>query len=209
MVVSFLDGNRQVDVNASTAALGDSNFSVPVLLGKIPLLCKPHLSRDAASTFYVSRVLSIHMMPIIVSVVIVLAFLGFIATGYKDGLIQTLGRMLDCSRGVCSPPPWSTAVAGILAKFLPANWSQFIAIVAIFVIASRAGGRTRRAILEVTFRIITILPIIKTINKLAGVVAGAVEGVVMIGGIIWVLKTTTAFRKALKWLDGAFMADFL
>ncbi|MEK7655303.1 MAG: CvpA family protein [Patescibacteria group bacterium] len=145
------------------------------------------------------------MMPIIVSVVIVLAFLGFIATGYKDGLIQTLGRMLGAVAGFVLARSWSTAVAGILAKFLPANWSQFIAIVAIFVIASRAVGLAAH-ILEVTFRIITMLPIIKTINKLAGVVAGAVEGVVMIGGIIWVLKTTTAFPEALKWLDGAFMA---
>lgn len=146
------------------------------------------------------------MMQIIVSAVIVLAFLGFIAAGYKDGLIQTLGRMLGAVAGFVLARSWSAAAAGVISKFLPASWSHFIAIVAIFVIASRVVGLASH-ILEATFRIITMLPIIKTINKLAGVVAGAVEGVVMIGGIIWVLKTTTAFPEALKLLEGSFVAN--
>ncbi len=146
------------------------------------------------------------MTSLIVNAVIVLAFLGFIAAGYKDGLIQTIGRLLGAAAGFFLARSWSAPITGIIAKFLPANWSQLIAIVAIFGIASRAVGLAAH-ILEVTFRIITMLPIIKTINKLAGVVAGAAEGIVMIGGIIWVLKTTTAFPEALKWLDGAFMAN--
>ncbi|MBI4138858.1 CvpA family protein [Candidatus Uhrbacteria bacterium] len=128
----------------------------------------------------------------VLNILLVLFLVGFISLGFKDGLIQTFGRLVGAVIGFIAARSWSSWISGVLAIALPMGWARFIAFVVVFGVASRVVGIVFHLV-DAALRIVTFLPFIKTVNKLLGGVLGIVEGVLMIGGVLWAISTYQTF----------------
>ncbi|MBU0540432.1 CvpA family protein, partial [Patescibacteria group bacterium] len=125
---------------------------------------------------------------IIASIIIILLLVGYIGAGYKDGLVQTLGRLIGAVAGFVLARSWSASIAFIFNYFLPEGWGNLAAFVAIFFIVNRLVGFLFH-IIEGPLKILSFIPLIKNLNSLLGAAIGIFEGIVMLGGSIWILTT--------------------
>lgn len=128
----------------------------------------------------------------LMSFILIILLCGFVAQGWKDGLIQTVGRVIGSFVGFIIARSWSVGLAFIAEIILPENWARLVAFIVIFAFVTQLVGLIFHLV-DRFFRIVTILPIIKSINGLAGGILGTIEGIVMLGGTIWVITTFSLF----------------
>ncbi len=138
------------------------------------------------------------------NVILVVILLGFLGAGWKDGLIQTLGRLVGAVFGFLAARAWSAKVAAFVTAFLPAGWTQLIVFIIIFVIVTRLVG-WGFALLDGAFRILSILPFLKSINSLFGALLGGIEGIILAGGVIYLVTTF----KLVPWLASLFASSIV
>lgn len=117
--------------------------------------------------------------------VLVLVVFGFTLGGFWFGLIRTLGALIGAILGVI--------VAGIftnsIANSFFANASNSVYIVTFFVLF----GLTQKIVhiivvlLDKIFKIVSIIPFLKSINRLAGALLGFIEGSLIVGLAVYLL----------------------
>ncbi len=111
----------------------------------------------------------------LLDVILLLAVFGFSLFGLWFGLIHTLGTLIGTVIGA--------AIAGQLYAFVPGELASILSFVGItFAVARLVGMGT--ALIEKIFHIISILPFLKTINRLGGGIFGFVEGVLFVGIVL-------------------------
>lgn len=125
---------------------------------------------------------------LILNIILIVAFLGFIGAGMKDGFVQTLGRLVGAVLGFIVARAWSISLASLFTSFLPYGWARFVAFLLLFVLVNRLVGFAFK-LAEGAFHLISFIPFLKSINTLLGAIVGAVEGLILLGGAIWVLIT--------------------
>ncbi|GMU25566.1 CvpA family protein [Patescibacteria group bacterium] len=124
---------------------------------------------------------------LILEILVLIVLIAFIANGYRSGAIETLGRVVGAVVGFIVARAYSGALSYVLASFLPEQWADIAAFIAIFFLVDQAIGMLFR-LAERVLKILTRLPILKQLNEYLGAIFGFFEGVVIIGGISWVLK---------------------
>lgn len=139
---------------------------------------------------------------LITNIVLAVLVLGFIGAGMKDGFIETLGRIVGAVVGFIAARAWSLPVASFLGALVPLDWSRLIAFIFIFLVITRLIGYAFQ-LLDGAFRILSVLPFLKSINSLLGAVLGLVEGLILVGGVIYLVTTF----KLVPWLSALFASS--
>lgn len=124
----------------------------------------------------------------LIDVILALALLGFVGAGVKDGFIHALGRLIGSILGFVAASAWSVKMAGALSIFMPIGWARFLSFLVIFILITRLAGLAF-ALVDGVFRVISILPFLKSINNLLGGILGFFEGTILIGGAIYLVVT--------------------
>lgn len=123
----------------------------------------------------------------IIDFVLLLIVLGFVLFGFWFGLIHTLGALVGTVAGVFLAGRWYDDAAiwaqGAFAGSL--NVWKVIIFILLFILINRLIGLLFY-VLEKIFNVITALPFLKSINRMAGAVVGLLEGAVVIGAVVFI-----------------------
>ena len=144
-------------------------------------------------------------MPIF-DVVLLIILAGFVFYGLFFGLIRTLGSLLGVVIGL-----WLTFVFYLTVFAWLQNLffghelaGKIIVFLVLFTLFNRLIGFIF-ALIDRTFDLISVIPFLKTINRLAGAALGFIEGGLVLG-LILLFISQTAFA---SWLDNSKVAPFL
>jgi uncharacterized membrane protein required for colicin V production len=80
-------------------------------------------------------------------------------------------------------------VAGWFTAYLqmPAIWSRVLAFIVIFLVVGKIVSLIFK-LLDRLFKILSIIPFTKTLNRLAGLVLGAIEALLILSVLIFLLS---------------------
>ena len=135
----------------------------------------------------------------IVDLVLILALLGFVGAGMKDGFVHTFGRLVGSIIGFVAARAWYVKIAGFLGLAMPTGWASVVAFIVIFAVITRLVGFLF-TLIDGVFRIVSILPFLKSINSLLGAILGFVEGIILLGGAIYLILTFSLEPTLVYWL---------
>lgn len=129
----------------------------------------------------------------IFEILVAVVMAAFIANGYRSGTIETLGRAVGAVVGFLVAHAYSGVLAYAIASFLPQNWANVVAFIVIFSFIDQLIGKLF-ALGESVLKILTRLPVLKQINQYLGALFGFLEGVVIIGGVSWLLAQSSGIE---------------
>lgn len=144
-------------------------------------------------------------MPIL-DIILLIILSGFVFYGLFFGLIRTLGSLIGAVAGL-----WLTIIFYLTVFDWVKNLffghelaGKIIVFIVLFTLINRVIGFIF-ALLDRTFDLLSVIPFLKTINRLAGAALGFVEGGLVLGlALIFISQT---FFSA--WIDGSKVAPFL
>ena len=124
----------------------------------------------------------------LVDVILLLIFFCFVIGGFIMGLIRSIGSLVGLVLGTWLAGRFFQPVADWLTPILMGHdiAAKIIAFLLIFFIINRLVVFAFH-LLDRAFRLISIIPFLKSINRLGGVILGAIEGLLTIGIIIYVI----------------------
>ncbi len=122
----------------------------------------------------------------IFDLILLLILVGFVWFGFWNGLIQTLGGLVSLVVAVFVASRWYDIIALKIAPLVGenVNLSRIIAFIAIFILARFVVFLIIKVINKV-FDLISFIPFLKTINRLAGAILGLIEGGLVLGLILY------------------------
>lgn len=144
----------------------------------------------------------------LVNLVLVMLLLGYVGMGVKDGFVHTLGRFLGAILGFLAARAWSIWLVGILGIFMPAGWARLVAFVLIFIAITRIFGMVFKLV-DGIFEIMKLLPFLKSIDKFLGAFLGFVEGLIFIGGAIYLILTFKLSPTLITWATSSSVAVWI
>lgn len=142
------------------------------------------------------------------NIILVLALIAFVGSGLKDGFIYALGRIVGAVIGFLVAKYFYIQLAFVFSPFMPAGWAKVIAFLLIFMVATRVMGWIFKAI-DKTFNFIAIIPFMKSINHVLGAFLGLLEGILIMGGLIWIIKTFNLIPSAMVYINGSSIAVWI
>lgn len=145
---------------------------------------------------------------LILNLVLVIALLGFVGAGLKDGFIHTAGRLIGAVVGFILARSFSVAAGSFLALLFPSGWARFIAFAVIFILVTEVVGFVFK-LADGAFKILSIIPFLKTINNFLGAILGIFEGIILVGGCIWVLENFDLISSVTKLLQASWLAKLI
>ncbi len=145
----------------------------------------------------------------IADLIAVVFLVGFLVNGFRRGFILTAGHLIGILAGVLSARWWSPALAARLSSLstfgIPRGWFYLIAAVLIFFVVARIVLAIA-SLLNSAFKILTIIPFLETINKIAGAALGIVAGAAFIGGLGYLLVTSRVDPVVSGYFNASFIA---
>lgn len=145
---------------------------------------------------------------LLVNIIFILLVLGFVGAGMKDGLVQTIGRMVGAVIGFVVARAWYTGFATILGIFMPDGIAKLVAFGIIFIAITRLVGLAFKLV-DGLFKIISFIPFLKSINSLLGAIAGFAEGIIIIGGLIFLVKMYLLEPHLVAWINESIVAQWI
>ncbi len=145
---------------------------------------------------------------LITNLLLLALLLGFIGMGLKDGFIHSLGRLVGAIVGFLAAREWSLALAKPLSLFLPNGWARLIAFLVIFFLITQLVGIGFKLI-DGFYRILSVLPFLKSINSLLGALLGGLEGVILVGGALYLVTTFQLLPWLSERLQGSMVAEWV
>jgi len=139
------------------------------------------------------------------NLVLILILLAFVGLGLKDGFIVALGRIVGAIIGFVAARTLHAPFSIILSWLLPNNWAKTIMFLIIFVLVDRLMGWIFSA-LDKTYHFLAKLPFMKSANHIIGAFVGLLEGFVIIGGLMWIIKTFNLFSFVIPYLDSSIVS---
>lgn len=127
--------------------------------------------------------------------ILILILFGFIWFGFWNGLIRTLGGIIGIILSIFIASRWYEVLALKILPFLGENLS--LARLLSFLIIFAVVQFIVICLLKIINKVFN-LPILKTLNRLAGAVFGLIEGGLILG---LVLYFSTKFFLGGSWLD--------
>ncbi len=122
----------------------------------------------------------------IVDIVLLVILAGFILSGFWFGIIHMVGSLVGLLVGAWTAGHYYEALAQWGAPWIGGNLNlaRIIAFFVIFVIVNRLFGIIV-FIAEKLFKIIAIIPFMKTFNRLLGALFGLIEGTLTLGLVVY------------------------
>lgn len=122
----------------------------------------------------------------IFDLVLVILLGGFVLYGLWFGFIQSLGSLVGVIFGAFGAGRLFEPVA---MKFLwlfggNANLARVVVFLVLFTLGNRIVGFVF-SLIDRTFKVLTIIPFLASINRLAGAVFGFLEGSFVLGGALF------------------------
>lgn len=143
---------------------------------------------------------------IIFDIILLIILSGFIFYGLFFGLIRTLGSLIGMVGGL-----WFTFIFYLTVFDWVKNLffghelaGKIVTFLILFTLINRLVGFIF-ALLDRTFDLISIIPFLKTINRLSGACLGFVEGGLVLGLVLLYISQTSFSG----WLNGSQVAPFL
>lgn len=135
---------------------------------------------------------------IILDVVLLLVIAGFVFYGLFFGLIRTVGSLIGLILGVWLAAIFYQPAFGFL-KNLAFGFDAIGKVMTFFIIFTIVNRIVVLlfALLDRTFDFFSIIPFLKTINKVAGAAFGLVEGGILLGFALYIVKNFSALSKLL------------
>ena len=129
---------------------------------------------------------------VIFDVVLLLILAGFVFYGLFFGLIKTIGSLLGVIVGAWVAGQWYLDFYDWTDRLFMghANVGKVISFIIVFVLVNRLVGLLF-VLLDKFFHLLTIIPFLKTINRLAGAIFGFLEGALVLGLLLYVASRYT------------------
>ncbi len=116
-------------------------------------------------------------------VIIAIIFIWRIAAGFRKGMVQELISLIAMAvAGVCV-----VLIMGAIGSYMDQEIGRVIQIVAVLLVVCLVYRLVH--VLFTSLELISKLPIIKGVDKLLGIVVGFAEAVVIVGGVVYFLKS--------------------
>src|SRR6056297_1995577 len=144
---------------------------------------------------------------------LVLLFLwaGFVFYGFFFGLIRTLGSLLGIIVGAWLASVFYLDFFNLIKPwcFGLDNLGKIIAFLILFLIITKLVS-ILVSIVDRAFDIISIIPFLKTINRMTGAILGFFEGAVVLGLLLYALALLSSFSGTVGgWLVNSQVTIFL
>lgn len=125
---------------------------------------------------------------IIFDLILLIVLFIFVSFGWWLGLIQTLGALIGIALGAYLAGLGHAMLGSWLSPIFFGHEiaAKIVAFIILFTLINRLVGLLFWIINKV-FNIISIIPFLKTINRLAGAILGLTEGVLVLGTILFVI----------------------
>lgn len=138
----------------------------------------------------------------IVDFVLLAILAGFILSGFWFGIIHMVGSLVGLIVGAWAGGHYFEALAQWGAPWIGGNLNlaRLLAFFVIFVVVNRLFGLIVY-LAEKIFKIIAIIPFLKTLNRLLGAIFGLIEGTLVLGLSVYFASRfpfTAAFEMALR-----------
>lgn len=146
----------------------------------------------------------------ILDLVLIIILFFFVATGFRFGLIHTLGALVGTVIGVLIAGRYFEAGAELLKGILfgNTNLAKVIAFIVIFILVSRVVGLVFW-IIDKVFKVLAVIPFLRSINRLAGAALGLLEGAVVLGIILIFIDKFPFSEQILPAIETSQMAQWL
>lgn len=115
-----------------------------------------------------------------IDILFITILVGFTLWGLWFGLLHSLGSLVGTAVG-------ALLAAKFYGRFAESMWGKVISFIALFVISSKLVGLIFYLI-ERAFKLATIIPGLKTVNRVLGAALGFVEGAVVLGVSLYFLN---------------------
>ncbi len=142
------------------------------------------------------------------NIVLLLILLAFVGLGLKDGFIVSLGRIIGAILGFLAARSWYIVAFPLLSWLLPESWAKMFMFIIIFVIVDRLMGWIFGA-LDKTYDFLARIPFMRSANHIIGAVVGFIEGIVITGGIIWLIKTFNIIPSVSSYINSSVIAQLI
>jgi len=121
--------------------------------------------------------------------ILLLILFGFVWFGFWFGLIHTLGGIFGIILGAILASRWYEPIAQKLLFLFGGNenLAKVVCFIVLFIIIWRLVGFLV-SIINRIFNLLTFIPFLKTINRLAGALFGFLEGALILGLILFFLS---------------------
>lgn len=148
-------------------------------------------------------------MPII-DVILIVILSGFVFYGLFFGLIRTLGAFVGVFAGALLASRLYIPVSAWLEGFFFGynNLGKVLVFLILFTLINRLVGLAFY-LLDKSFKLISIIPFIKSFNRLGGAILGFFTGSFTIGLVLYVISRYVLLDFWLgKWLTASDLAPF-
>jgi uncharacterized membrane protein required for colicin V production len=123
----------------------------------------------------------------ILDLLLILAVFAFVLAGLWFGLVHALGAVIGTVLSVLVAGryynAWGEAASSIF--FGNVNLSRTITFLVIMILVNRLIGVVFWLI-EKIFRVVSVIPFMKTFNSILGGVLGFIEGTLVVGGALYI-----------------------
>lgn len=138
----------------------------------------------------------------VLDIVLLVILAGFILSGFFAGIIHMIGSLVGLLVGAWAAGHYYGVLAGWIAPLVGgnANLASIIAFFVVFVVVNRLFGLVV-FIVDKIFKIIAIIPFLKTFNRLLGAGLGLIEGTLVLGLAVYFASRfsfAAAFEAALR-----------
>lgn len=116
--------------------------------------------------------------------ILILIIFIFVAFGFVMGLIEAVGSLVGLVLGVWLGGIFYKDVGAQIGNFIPnKNFSYIVAFILIYAVASKLVA-LGFYILNKIYHLLTIIPFLKSINRIAGAIFGLIEAALVLGVIL-------------------------
>lgn len=116
--------------------------------------------------------------------ILILIIFGFVWFGFWYGLIYSLGSIVGVIVGALGAGKYYLVAAGLVSDH-PGNFLKVVAFILLFGLINKLIG-VLFWLIDKIFNILSIIPFLKTINRLAGATLGLLEGILALGLVLYI-----------------------
>jgi len=144
-------------------------------------------------------------------IVVIVILAGFAWYGFFFGFIQVLGNLASLIVGAYLASRFYIPIFNWLDRFIPGSptTGKIIVFIICFGIISRLVNWAF-ILLEQAFNVISIIPFLKTANRIVGLVFGLAEGIFLLGVIAYLFdRHLSSISFLSRWLETSSLAPKL